>query len=85
MDCRGWAMPATLSEALIIYAVSRVNLRKSSTLDGESPRVAFTGRKPSCKSELSIAFGDYVEGYNSSGADTQGNKIIRGRTVSYRQ
>jgi hypothetical protein len=77
-----WTMPVILSEALLIYSVSRMNLRKSSTLAGESPRVAFTGRKPSWKSELSIAFGDYVEGYNSSGADVQGNRIDRGRTNS---
>jgi hypothetical protein len=58
-----WKQPEVLDEALGIYAVSRINLRKSSNT-GVCPRVAFTGRKPSYQAELSIGYGDYVEGYD---------------------
>jgi hypothetical protein len=60
-----WKQPEVLDEALGLYAVSRFNLRRRSAT-GVSPRVAFTGRKPSYKAELSIAYGDYVEGYDPS-------------------
>ena len=60
-----WKQPEILDEALGLYAVSRFNLHRRSAT-GESPRVAFTGRKPSYKVELSVAYGDNVAGRDPS-------------------
>ncbi len=57
-----WSLPVSRVKDLVAYAVSRINLRRTSALHGTlSPRVLFTGCKPSYKKELSLAFGDYVE------------------------
>ena len=48
-----WSQPEVLDEPLALYAASRLNLRKNPAT-GVCPRVAFTGRKPSFKAELSI-------------------------------
>jgi hypothetical protein len=63
------ALPFKLSRErlkdLAIYAVSRMNLRRTASLmDGECPKVRFTGSKPDFKSELGLSFGQYVEVYN---------------------
>ena len=73
-----WRQPEILDEALGMYAVSRINLRNNSTT-GVCPRVAFTGRKPNFKSELSVAYGDYVEGYNAA---SKSNAVQDARTNS---
>jgi hypothetical protein len=57
-----WSLPVPRVKDLVAYAVSRINLCRTSALHGTlSPRVLFTGCKPSYKKELSLAFGDYVE------------------------
>jgi hypothetical protein len=57
-----WSLPVSRVKDLVAYTVSRINLRRTSALHGTlSPRVLFTGCKPSYKKELSLAFGDYVE------------------------
>jgi hypothetical protein len=50
---------------LITYAVSRVNVKTTSSLNNcTCPRVRFTGLKPEFKNEIGLSFGDYVEVYN---------------------
>jgi hypothetical protein len=73
-----WQQPELLDEALAIYAVSRMNLRKS-PITGVSPKLAFTGRRPSYRAELSTAYGDYVEGYN---LEAKSNAVQDARTNS---
>jgi hypothetical protein len=58
-----WKQPVWLDRHLVAYAVSRKNLRRTSS-SVSSPRVKFTGRKPGCKKELGIAYGDYCECYD---------------------
>jgi hypothetical protein len=49
---------------LIRYAVSRVNIKSTSSLnDSTCPSVRFTGLKPEFKKEFGLAFGGYVEAY----------------------
>jgi hypothetical protein len=57
-----WVLPRSWVKDLMTYCVSRVNLRRTSALDGTvCPKVLFTGIKPNYRKELSLAFGDYVE------------------------
>ncbi len=57
-----WSLPVSRVKDLVAYAVSRINLRRTSALHGTlSPCVLFTGCKLSYKKELSLAFGDYIE------------------------
>jgi hypothetical protein len=60
-----WTLPGTRVKDLVIYCVSRINLRTTSALQGTicPTRVLFTGVKPNYRKELSLAFGDYVELY----------------------
>jgi hypothetical protein len=53
-----WKLPRSRVKDLIMYCVSRVNLRRTSALDGTvCPKVLFTGLKPNYRKELSLAFG----------------------------
>jgi hypothetical protein len=62
-----WKLPRSRVKDLIMYCVSRVNLRRTSALDGTvCPKVLFTGLKPNYRKELSLAFGDYVEVHTST-------------------
>lgn len=63
MSSLPWELPVWLDKDLVAYCVSRKNLR-SAPGSAVSPRVKLTGRKPDCKKELSIGFGDYCECYN---------------------
>jgi hypothetical protein len=57
-----WVLPKSRVKGLMTYGVSRVNLRRTSALDGTvCLKVLFTGIKPNYRKELSLAFGDYVE------------------------
>jgi hypothetical protein len=57
-----WTLPKSRVKDLMAYCVSRMNLRRTSALDGTvCPKVLFTGLKPNYRKELSLAFGDYVE------------------------
>jgi hypothetical protein len=57
-----WVLPKSRVKDLMMYCVSRINLRRTSSLDGTvCPKVLFTGLKPNYRKELSLAFGDYVE------------------------
>jgi hypothetical protein len=58
-----WQQPQWLDKDLVNYCVSRRNLSVTSH-SNVSPRVKFTGRKPDCKKELGIGYGDYCEVYD---------------------
>ena len=74
-----WKLPDMMIKDLVKYAVSRMNLKKSSSNgEVESPRVAFTGRKPNYVKELSIGFGDYCEVYRNN---VTSNDVTQARTV----
>jgi len=55
-------VPENLVQDLVLYAVNRMNTRKSNgSVSTEAPRVKFTGRKVNYKREFTLSFGDYVE------------------------
>ena len=74
-----WQLPNMMIKDLVKYCVSRINLKRpnNSTAE-ESPRVAFTGRKPNFIKELSIGFGDYCEVYQNN---VKSNDACQDRTV----
>jgi hypothetical protein len=62
-----WKLPKSRVKDLMMYCVSRLNLRRTLALDGTvCPKVLFTGLKPNYRKELSLAFGDYVEVYTGT-------------------
>jgi len=55
-------IPMSKIKYLVYYAVARINVRcTSGRSDGQSPYVAFTGRKPNWKREIGLVFGDLCE------------------------
>jgi hypothetical protein len=57
-----WKLPDVLVKDLVAYAVSRLNIRRTTSLSGNvCPRVLFTGVPVDYKKELLLGFGDYVE------------------------
>jgi len=62
-----WELPKQLIKDLITYAVSRINICRTTAL-GENicPRVLFTGIPVDYKKELQLAFGVYVEAYEGT-------------------
>jgi hypothetical protein len=65
---------------LATYTISRMNIKSTSALnDGTCPGVHFTGQKPDYRSELNLAFGDYVEAYNPKAAE-RSNYVTMART-----
>jgi len=60
-----WNLPKALVNDVVLFGVSRLNMRRGQSRSGNvaTPRVLFTGRKPSFKKEFSLSFGDYVECY----------------------
>jgi len=57
-----YRLPRERLKDLVTYAVSRINLKRTSALiDNVSPRVKFTGVRPGYEAEFGLAFGDYVE------------------------
>jgi len=62
-----WTLPHVLVGDLVGYAVSRLNARRTTSLEGNvCPRVLFTGRPLEFKKEFRLAFGDYVEAYEGT-------------------
>ena len=60
-----WKLPPSLVKDLVTYAVSRINIRRTTALNvNVCPKVLFTGLRVNYKKELSLAFGDYVEVYD---------------------
>jgi hypothetical protein len=65
---------------LITCAVSRVNLKTTSSLnDCTCPRVRFTGLKPEFKNEFGLSFRDYTKAYNPR-AEGMSNDVLTMRT-----
>jgi hypothetical protein len=61
-----WKLPKRFVPDLVGYAVSRLNIRRTQVLSGNTcPRVLFTGI-PVPYSELSVAFRDYVASYKGT-------------------
>jgi hypothetical protein len=59
-----WKLPMGLIEGLVAYAVSRINIPRTTALsENVCPRVLFTSLPANYKKELQVAFGDYVEAY----------------------
>ena len=57
-----WPLPANLVPELVAYAVSRLNIRRTTAaMNQVAPRVAMTGRKVRANRELALSFGDYCE------------------------
>jgi hypothetical protein len=57
-----WKLPAVLVKDLVAYAVSRLNIWRTTSLnENVCPRVLFTRVTVDYKKELLLAFGDYVE------------------------
>jgi hypothetical protein len=62
-----WTLPHVLVEDLVGYAVSRLNARRTTSLEGNvCPKVLFTGRPLEFKKEFGLASGDYVEAYEGT-------------------
>ena len=62
-----WKLPPSLVKDLVTYAVSRINIRRTTALNmNVCPKVLFTGLRVNYKKELSLAFGDYVEVYDGT-------------------
>jgi hypothetical protein len=59
-----WKLPVGLVEDLVVYAVSCLNISRTTALrENVCPRVLFTSISVGCKKELQVAFSDYVEVY----------------------
>jgi hypothetical protein len=62
-----WELPGQLFKDLVTYAVSRMNLGRTTALSGNvCPRVLFMGMPIDYKRELLLAYGDYVEAYKGT-------------------
>jgi hypothetical protein len=62
-----WKLPVVLVKDLVAYAVSRLNIRRTTSLnENVCPRVLFTGVPVDYKKELLLVFGDYVEAYEGT-------------------
>jgi hypothetical protein len=62
-----WTLPSKLVPALVTYAVTRLNLRRTSALPGHMcPLYLFTGAKINFRKQLTLAFGDYCEVYDGT-------------------
>jgi hypothetical protein len=62
-----WQLPESLVKDLVAYAVSRINIQRTSALsENIVPRVAFTGMPVQYQKELRFAFGDYVEAHKGT-------------------
>ncbi len=67
-----WSLPVSWVKDLVAY-----NLRCPLALHGTlSPRVLFTGCKPSYRKELSLAFGDYVEVHASTTDTSKEHSVL---------
>jgi hypothetical protein len=60
-------MPKQLVGDLVAYAVSRLNIRLTTALSEKiCPKVLFTENPVNYRKELQLAFGDYIEAYEST-------------------
>jgi hypothetical protein len=62
-----WTLLYSLVGDLVGYVVSRLNARRTTSIEGNMcPKVLFTGRPLEFKKEFRLAFGDYVEAYEGT-------------------
>jgi hypothetical protein len=62
-----WKLPPMLVRDLMAYAVSRINIRRTTAISQNvCPRVLFTGMRVDYRKELSLAFGDYCEVFDGT-------------------
>ena len=62
-----WTLPPSRVKDLVAYTVSRLNIRRTSSLsENVCPRVLFTGIKIDFRKELNLSFGDCVEAYENT-------------------
>jgi hypothetical protein len=62
-----WQLPGSLVKDLVAYAVSRINIQRTSALsENIAPRVAFTGMPVQYQKELRFAFGDCIEAHEGT-------------------
>jgi hypothetical protein len=62
-----WELPGQLFKDLVTYAVSRMNIRRTTALsENVCPRVLFMGMPIDYKKELLLAYGDYVEAHKGT-------------------
>jgi hypothetical protein len=62
-----WRLPPLLVRDLVAYAVSRINIRRTTAINQNvCPRVLFIGLRVDFYKELSLAFGDYCEVFDGS-------------------
>ena len=62
-----YALPKSRVADLIMYCVTRLNLRRTSALHSHlCPTFLFTGVKPSFQKVFGLSFGDYVEVYDGT-------------------
>jgi hypothetical protein len=62
-----WELPGQLFKDLVTYAVSRMNIHRTTALsENVCPRVLFTGMPIDYKRELLLAYGYYVEAYEGT-------------------
>jgi hypothetical protein len=71
-----WKLPPTMVKDLVAYAVSRINIRRTTAINlNVCPRVLFTGMRINFKKELELAFGDYVEVYDGTDNTSKSRSI----------
>jgi len=62
-----WQLPGSLVKDLVAYAVSRVNIQRTSVLsENIAPQVALTGMAVQYQKELRFVFGDYIEAHEGT-------------------
>jgi len=71
-----WKLPPFLLKDLIAFAVSRINIRRSTAVSQNvCARVAFTGIKLDFRKELSLGFEDYCEVYDGTDNTTKSRSL----------
>jgi hypothetical protein len=62
-----WNLPLILVKDLVAFAVSRINIERSATINQMvAPKVLFTGLGVDFRKELGLAFGDYCEVFDGT-------------------
>jgi hypothetical protein len=62
-----WNLPMILVKDLVAFAVSRINIERSATINQTvAPKVLFTGLRLDFRKELGLAFGDYCEVFDGT-------------------
>jgi hypothetical protein len=72
-----YALPRDRMKDLVVYAMSRINIRSTKALNDEaSLRVRLTGFRPDFKPEFGLAFGDYAEVFNPKAAEKSNDVTV---------